>query len=364
MAPRRRHQRNLQLPRNLRVRDGYYSYTSPITGMEKGLGRDKRAAIEFALVANEKVDRVRCAVSPADWVVGDVAPKTWGAWLDRYALLLKEKDLSYQTRAVYESVMRRARKQWDGSLAITAITTAMVADAIRSVIDEGHRRMAQMYRSWLRECFRCANAEGWRTDNPVSVTNSVKVKTLRARLGIEHYRAIYDDAQTPAWLRNAMALALVSGQRREEVAKAQRRDIREGYWWVEQKKTGSRVAIPLSIRLEVIGMSLADVLEQCRATGVLSPHVIHQPQRDGNYKAGRHVHRELITREFTLAVARLGIDWEGKTPPTFHELRSLSKRLYDAQGGVNTKQLLGHRSDSAANTYSDARGQWVKVSLK
>ncbi len=32
----------------------------------------------------------------------------------------------------------------------------------------------------------------------------------------------------------------------------------------------------------------------------------------------------------------------GKTPPTFHEQRSLSERLYRAQG-IDTKTLLGHK---------------------
>ncbi|MBN3824934.1 hypothetical protein G3O00_15090 [Burkholderia sp. Ac-20384] len=42
--------------------------------------------------------------------------------------------------------------------------------------------------------------------------------------------------------------------------------------------------------------------------------------------------------------------------PSFHEIRSLSKRLYDKQGNVDTKALLGHMSDMSAETYADARG--------
>ncbi|ENA5523494.1 tyrosine-type recombinase/integrase, partial [Escherichia albertii] len=51
----------------------------------------------------------------------------------------------------------------------------------------------------------------------------------------------------------------------------------------------------------------------------------------------------------------------GKTPPTFHEQRSLSERLYRAQG-IDTKTLLGHKVQATTDRYNDTRGQeWVKL---
>ena len=63
----------------------------------------------------------------------------------------------------------------------------------------------------------------------------------------------------------------------------------------------------------------------------------------------------------TDAVQALGLDWGDKTPPTLHELRSLSKRLYKAQGGVNTVDLLGHKTEAMSNLYADARGVEYKL---
>jgi integrase len=55
---------------------------------------------------------------------------------------------------------------------------------------------------------------------------------------------------------------------------------------------------------------------------------------------------------------------EGKTPPSFHELRSLSERLYNAQSNVDTQLLLGHKDPRSTAIYKDARGaEWVRVQV-
>jgi len=344
------------------VRKGLYSYTSPLDGREKGLGRDRIEAIRFARAANVEVQRIRGEVTAAEWVRGTPS-KSWGAWLTRYEEICKERELAKATRNVYATHMRRCRAQWPAQTAVSSIDTGMIADAIRALTSVGKHRMAQSYRAYLADCFDTAIAEGWSAINPVDVTRAVRVKTRRARLTMEHVRAIQADPQLKPWMHHAIALALVTGQRREDIARARRPDIRDGAWWCEQHKTGNRVVIPLGIRLDALGMSLAEVLEQCRSTGILSPYLIHQTFRGGGSKPGAPIAIRAYTNLFTAAVKRLGIEWGDKSPPTFHELRSLSKRLYDAQGGVDTKQLLGHRSASAAALYGDARGEWVKVKI-
>lgn len=50
--------------------------------------------------------------------------------------------------------------------------------------------------------------------------------------------------------------------------------------------------------------------------------------------------------------------------PTFLEIRSLCKRLYMEQGGIDTKALLGHMSDAIADLYANNRGlEPIKVSI-
>lgn len=363
MSPPKRSARNSGLPDGLRVRDGYYSYKSPMDGRERGIGRDRLKAIAWARGANAEISRLRGEQSPAEWIRGEAA-KTWGKWLDKYKEILSKRQITRKTRVFYELLMRRARAQWPESMAITAIETAQIAEAVDSIEAEGKQRMAQAYRQWLQDCFRCCIAKGWRLDNPVSVTDRVKNKTKRARLTLEMVQAICSAPTTRPWLRNAILLALITGQRREDIVAAKRKDVREGCWWVEQHKTGAKVAIPLLLRLDVLGCSVGDVIDQCRGTNILSHHIVHQTTNKGGSKLGAPIYAGAVTKQFTAAVKLLGIDWADRTPATFHELRSLSKRLYDAQGGVNTQQLLGHSSAETAALYSDGRGEWVRVAFK
>ena len=59
------------------------------------------------------------------------------------------------------------------------------------------------------------------------------------------------------------------------------------------------------------------------------------------------------------------LSFEGD-PPTFHELRSLSARLYEKQISDKFAQhLLGHKSDTMASQYRDDRGrEWDKIEIK
>lgn len=59
-----------------------------------------------------------------------------------------------------------------------------------------------------------------------------------------------------------------------------------------------------------------------------------------------------------------GITWaEGKTPPSFHEIRSLAARLYNDQG-IDAQALLGHKSADMTAVYRDTRGaEWTEVKL-
>lgn len=357
MAPRARKAVNATLPDNLRVRrDGYYSYR--VDGQEFGLGRDRDAAIAEARRAN--IARAMRKPSLLDRIA-TADRNTWGIWLGKYEKLLDARTLKSNTRRTYKSQAGKARALWPESQPVKGITTAMIADALDAIREAGKGRTAQTFRSFLKDCFREAMAQGWIDRNPVDPTRAPAVKVQRARLTLEAFQSVQGAAGT--WLRNAILLSLLSAQRREEVSAARFADIRDGYWWVTQSKTGKRIAIPLALRLEAVGLSLDDVVRQCRSTGVLSPFLIHQTEDYGNSPRGRRIWKDTISRRFTDTLATLGMTWEGKHSPTFHEIRSLSARLYTAQGGVNVQQLLGHSDASMTDLYRDGRGEWIKVSV-
>lgn len=69
---RKRSAENAKLPKGMRLRNGYYSWTSPIDKAEKGLGKDRIKAISWARAANAEIQRMFPEISPAEWLQGKV----------------------------------------------------------------------------------------------------------------------------------------------------------------------------------------------------------------------------------------------------------------------------------------------------
>ncbi|GKL70989.1 hypothetical protein NUKP62_11780 [Klebsiella variicola] len=110
-------------------------------------------------------------------------------------------------------------------------------------------------------------------------------------------------------------------------------------------------------------ISLAQVIKRCRDR-VVSPWLLHHVTSSGKVKASDQVGENSLSVSFKLAVDSTNLSIErGKTMPTFHEQRSLSERLYEAQG-INTQQLLGHSSEKMTAQYHNDRGlDWLKVKV-
>ncbi|GFN46864.1 tyrosine-type recombinase/integrase [Candidatus Regiella insecticola] len=125
--------------------------------------------------------------------------------------------------------------------------------------------------------------------------------------------------------------------------------IRAAKWWIKQQKTGMKLAIPLTLNLEVIGKSLEGFLNECR-----------QQIKSENYVfVGRNktcFSPLSLSIGFTNSRKKSGLTWQG-TPPSFHEIRSLSARLHsEARGKDFAQKLLGHKSSTMTDKYRDSRG--------
>ncbi|WP_412179170.1 tyrosine-type recombinase/integrase [Yersinia pseudotuberculosis] len=79
---------------------------------------------------------------------------------------------------------------------------------------------------------------------------------------------------------------------------------------------------------------------------------------------GGFVAERTMTEGFMNARLKSGLQWKG-TPPSFHEIRSLSARLYtDAKGGEFAQHLLGHKSAQMTAKYQDSRGsEWDDITI-
>lgn len=112
-----------------------------------------------------------------------------------------------------------------------------------------------------------------------------------------------------------------------------------------------------------IGWTLQDVIARCRDY-VVSPYLVHFFRSTSQAKRGDAVSSRTLTMRFSAARDKTGIAWENGTPPTFHEQRSLAERIYRKQGNVDTRRLLGHKSQHQTDVYNDNRGKdWLTITV-
>lgn len=138
-------------------------------------------------------------------------------------------------------------------------------------------------------------------------------------------------------------------------------DVWDDHLHISQEKTSSRLAIPLSIRCDALNITLGEIIAGCRDYAV-SPYMVHYFRTTSMAKRGVKVTSNTITTQFSKARDATEISWGDRTPATFHEQRSLSERLYRAQG-INTQHLLGHKSQQQTDRYNDDRGKdWLTIS--
>lgn len=367
MAPRRRKEINRSLPPYTRVRGGYYSWRHPETGIEYGLGSNRQNAIKEAIRANASLAGKQRSL--VDRIAAEQG-KSWGKWIETYKPILLagkgDKELAPNTLKAYRQELRRAAAMFDESKAASEITTADIIAELDKLTAAGKSNTAQGMRSHFHESFRNMVVRDWRKDNPVDAVPLIVSRVKRSRLSFEVFQRVYE-AESMAWAKNAYALALVSGQAREECASAMFKDVREGAWWCDRKKSGARVILPLELRLDCFGLSLGDVVKQCRSTGVLSKHLIHQTKGWNRSRPGDPIAVDTISARFSATLATLGIAWSGKPSPTFHEIRSLSGRLYKQEGRVNPQELYGHADEKTTEIYLDERNgkrEWIKVGIR
>lgn len=367
MPPKPRNPENVGLVSNLYCRNGYYSYRDPRNGTEYGIGRDRAEAIDQAIEANRELQGRGSLLERAK---AEPKGRTMADFEARYTEAMEGRKLAEATVKGRKSILRTIFKGL-GDMHIgprqedAVEITCRVTDWLReNYIARGKFRQAGTMRAITADIFGEMAAAGWLAVNPITVVRIPTPEIMRQRLTLDHFWRIWDAAgKMDPWVRNSMALAIVDLQRREDVAATRFRHEVEGKLEVIQHKSRGKVRlrIPLTLRLEAVGWSLGDVVTRCR-DNVVSAHLIHHTVNHGKARAGKGVHYTTLTSEFARARNLAGIEIEpGKTPPTFHELRSLGGRLYQQQG-YNPKTLLGHKLDSTTAVYLDNRGvEWIEV---
>lgn len=362
MAARPRSRQRRDWPAGLQEsRPGYFVWFNPVTKSYVAIGRvtvaEARAqAIEANLWATQQTGKARLIdrlmerdKTVAEWLV---------EWVDE---LEKSEKYAKNTLRTYRSQIKAVSEQIGGH-ALGRLSVMDCDKAIVAIEAERGARTAQVCRSIMVTAFKRAMTKGLMQTNPAEALRTVDVEVQRQRFTWETFAKVWEALQDgPVWLRHATALGLLTGQRREDIAELQFTDVVDGALRVVPIKNKGRVklAIPVDLRMDRFGISLREQIAACRKTNVASRYMVHQTEPHGNSPVGQKIWRDTITRRFSdYVAAALG---DAPNLPTFHELRSLSKRVYMEQGGVDTKALLGHTTEQTADLYGNARGAEFKV---
>jgi integrase len=136
-------------------------------------------------------------------------------------------------------------------------------------------------------------------------------------------------------------------------------------------KTDEKIKIPLSLRLNAVNWSVGEIVARCRDS-VLSRHLLHHIRHKGKAKPGHPIMESTLTDAFAKARDLSGLTWpaigedeEPQDPPSLHEIRSLSERLYRNERGAKFAQsLLAHKHAKQTTEYDDPRSpRWVEIEI-
>lgn len=346
----------MKLPKNLTFRRNCRSFywRNPVTKKEISLGQiARRDAIAQAIEANHYIEENYSPVLLLDKIKGS-HEYTMKLWLERYDVIFKRRKLAENTYKVRKGQIATINEEM-GSMVLSKITTRHVAEFLEFWVAQNKQTMAATMRSVLSDIFREAIVEGHIENNPVTPTRAAKVVVKRERLELVQYTPIRETANAmPPWFSLAMDLALVTGQRREDLTQMRFDHVVDGRLQVEQGKTGAMISLPLDLELQCVGLQLGVVIDRCRlvsTTEFMLSTGIRKNSPDGS------LHPDGLTKKFVAARKASGLEFE-ENPPTFHEIRSLAGRLYEKERGRDFAQkLLGHTSEMMTLKYLNTRGK-------
>jgi integrase len=361
---RKRLAKNRALPPNLYENSaGYLYYIHPHSKQSKGLGRDRPKAIIEARAANAALATMRPS-SLVDWATGK-QDYTLAEWVPLYkAMWIEKTDPAPNTLRNASSYLSRIEAASIAWMRLPEIGTAHAASFLAETEKESGAAAALAMRARLRDLFRMAETQGLieAGKNPVVATYTPSRVVKRERLTLEQFRAVH--ALAPKWLQRAMMLALVTAQRRDDIANMKFTDQKDGYLYIVQGKSQGEIKLQqdINIRLQAVGPSIGEVIADCRDL-IVSRYMIHHIAHRGTARPGDQIASNGISNAFQEAVIAAGIEAsEGRTAPTFHEIRSLSERLYKAEFGAEFAQaMLGHKNASMTAKYDDMRGKGYQV---
>ena len=199
---------------------------------------------------------------------------------------------------------------------------------------------ANREKAMLSTLFNHAREWGYTTAaNPCAGVRGFKETGRDRYVEDDEYRAVWRKASAP--IRDAMDMAYLTGQRPADVLKMRRADIRDGFLWVEQNKTGKK------LRVEIVG-PLEDVIKRIlgRKREALGLSLIQNEK-------GQPLTIHELRGGFERARAAAGVHFQ------FRDLRA--KAATDLEDLHSAQKLLGHTTRDMTEHYTRKRkGEAVK----
>lgn len=192
------------------------------------------------------------------------------------------------------------------------------------------RARANREKALLSHLYNRAREWGY-TDapNPCLGVKAFKESGRDRYVSDEEYQAVW--AKAHPTLRDAMDLALLTGQRPADVLKIKRADIHDGALWIVQNKTGAKRAI------EVVG-ELAKLIDRinARPRERLGPYLVQDDD-------GKPLRADGMRSRFTKAREAAGVSFQ------FRDIRA--KAATDAGDLSHSQVLLGHKRREMTEHY-------------
>lgn len=283
-------------------------------------------------------------------MVGRVVPRyqTCAQWAVEYDQIISLRQLSDHTKTNRRCALKHILAHI-GNERLGSVKPVRVGKMIRDI----QTKSAQTAKRVLfeaRDFFNEAILAGIIQSNPATPIKPPRVSIQRRRLTLDDWLAIrsWSSIHQPPWVPRMLDLAIVTAQRRSDLRVMGPACVWDDLLHVEQIKTGTRIALPLDLRLEAIGKSIGDVIQSCGQYADQGSTFVRR-------KSGKPLVEASLSARFEEAREGAGLSWSEGLPPSLHECRSLSERLYRDQG-IDTRILLGHKHQSMTDVYNDDRG--------
>lgn len=271
-------------------------------------------------------------------------------WFDQFIEIQKQRDITFRTVQEKIYIANFIRKKI-GNRPIDIIRTLDLFIIIDEVWQQQKQNKAVKIYLFMKQSFQTAWARGIIENNPAVRLERPICKVKRERLELDEFLKILKIARlcAPEYLYIGMLTAWVTGRRPCEIVNISMDDIENDYLNIRTAKKGVIVSMPLDLKLDAIGTSIRDLFVMTRG----KRYLIESGRRKAKVSSNSLTTWFSDMQKIAEVVAN-----DGRLPPSFYEIRSLSALLYNEQG-VNINKLLGHKSVGSTKIYTERRGKGV-----